>query len=58
MSVNLIILFNFLGYRPINLGLISVRINYNNMLFLGCIKEGLLSISIHPTMFIYYMRAI
>jgi hypothetical protein len=51
----LIILFNFLRGRPCSLGLISLRINYDHMLFLVGIEKGFLSVSAHPSVFIYYM---
>ena len=51
----LIVLFNFLTGRPGSLCLISVRINYDHMLFLIGINKGLLSVSTHPSVFIYYM---
>lgn len=57
MRGNLIIFFNFLGYSADKLGLISVRINHNHLLFLIGIQEGFLSISLHPTLFIYYMAS-
>lgn len=51
----LIVLFNFLRGRPGSLGLISLRINYDHMLFLVGVEKGLLSVSAHPSVFIYYM---
>jgi hypothetical protein len=58
LRVRISIVFNSLTNRTRGLGLISLRINNDHMLFPAAVNRGLLSISIHGSAFIYYMEAI